>query len=68
MTPGKLYKITYPTAKMLVSSSDVARNKYLGRPVVYLGPHFDGVGHRLLLNGNVISVDPAFIEFLEEIP
>ena len=67
MTPGKLYKITYPTVKML-ASSDVARNKYLGRPVMYLGPHFDGVGHRLLLNGNVISVDPAFIEFLEEIP
>ena len=66
MIAGKLYKIVYPFQRDTVGFD--SRNRYLGRPVIYLGPHFDGVGHRLLLNGRVISVDPAFIEFLEEIP
>ena len=66
MIAGKLYKIVYPFQRDTVGFDPT--NRYLGRPVIYLGPHFDGVGHRLLLNGRVISVDPAFIEFLEEIP
>ena len=66
MIAGKLYKIVYPFQGNTVGFDP--RNRYLGRPVIYLGLHPDGVGHRLLLNGKVVSVDPGFTEFLEEIP
>ena len=73
MEVGKLYRITYGDYTQVDN-----RNRYLGRHVVYLGEQMQClddrpgspkvIGHKLLLNGEVIYVDSNFLDCLKEIP